>query len=56
MKLHIEGRETVAKTDQSLRQILMEMGLDSASLTTRPIAAKIAGRIFTLNFQIILRK
>ena len=50
MKLHIEGRETVAKTDQSLRQILMEMGLDSASLTTRPIAAKIAGEVFNLDY------
>ena len=45
MKLHIEGKEVIAKTGQSLRQILAEMGLDSESLTTRPIAAKIAGEL-----------
>ncbi len=50
MKLQIEDREVTPKTGQSLRQIVAEMGLDNESLTTRPIAAKIAGEVFNLNY------
>ena len=50
MKLQIEEREVTPKTGQSLRQIVVEMGLDNESLTTRPIAAKIAGEVFNLNY------
>ena len=50
MKLHIEGRETYAKIGQSLRQIIAEMGLDSTFFSQRPIAAKLAGEVFNLNY------
>ena len=49
MKLIIEGREINARPDQSLLDIIKEMGLVTGKLSTDPIAAKIAGDIFTLN-------
>ena len=50
MKLNIDGREVIAGADQSLLDIVKEMGLVTGKLSTDPIAAKIAGDIFTLNY------
>ena len=50
MKLNIDGREVIAGADQSLLDIIKEMGLVTGKLSTDPIAAKIAGDIFTLNY------
>ena len=50
MKLIIDGREVTARADQSLLDIIKEMGLVTGKLYTDPIAAKIAGDIFTLNY------
>ena len=50
MKLLVENREVFAKTGQSLRQIITEMGLDSPFFSQRPIAAKLAGEVFNLNY------
>ena len=50
MKLIIDGREVTARADQSLLDIIREMGLVTGKLSTDPIAAKIAGDIFTLNY------
>ena len=50
MKLIIDGSEVVARADQSLLDIIREMGLVTGKLSTDPIAAKIAGDIFTLNY------
>ena len=50
MKLIIDGREVTARADQSLLDIIKEMGLVTGRLSTDPIAAKIAGDIFTLNY------
>ena len=50
MKLLIDGREYIAETGQSLRQIVSQMGLDSRNLSRRPIAAKISGEVFNLNY------
>ena len=50
MKLTIDGRPVVAKPEQSLRQIIREMGLVSQTLSDDPLVAKIAGEIFTLNY------
>ena len=50
MKLIIDGNEVVARADQSLLDIIREMGLVTGKLSTDPIAAKIAGDIFTLNY------
>ena len=48
MKLIIDGIEVVARADQSLLDIIKEMGLVTGKLSTDPIAAKIAGDVFTL--------
>ncbi len=50
MKLNIDGREIQAKAGQSLLEIITEMGLDTGRLSDRPLVAKIAGEVFTLNY------
>ncbi len=50
MELRLEDRLVTAKPGQSLLQMVQELGLDSALLSQRPLAAKIAGEIFTLNY------
>lgn len=50
MKLKIDGIETVAEQDMSLYDIVKKMGLVKGKLSTDPIAAKISGRVFTLNY------
>ena len=50
MKLYIDNNEITAKADQSLLDMAKELGLVSGKLSTDPIAAKIAGRVFTLNY------
>lgn len=50
MKLYIDNREIEARADQSLLDMAIELGLVSGKLSTDPIAAKIAGRVFTLNY------
>ena len=50
MKLIIDGRPVTAAPDQSLLDIIKEMGLVTGKLSTDPIAAKLAGDIFTLNY------
>ncbi len=50
MKLIIDGIAVVARPEQSLLDIITEMGLIKGKLSTDPIAAKISGRVFTLNY------
>lgn len=50
MKLYIDGYEITPKPEQSLYDMLSELGLIQGKLSTDPIAARIAGRIFTLNY------
>ena len=50
MRLIIDDREVEVRADQSLLDIIREMGLVTGKLSTDPIAAKIAGDIFTLNY------
>ena len=50
MKLKIDGFMIEPKPDQSLLEMVGEMGLLQGRLSTDPIAAKIAGRVFTLNY------
>ena len=50
MKLIIDGQMVEAKQDQSLLDILREMGLTTGKLSTEPLAAKLAGEVFTLNY------
>ena len=50
MKLWIDGIETTAAPGQSLLDIVTEMGLMTDTLSGDPLVAKIAGRVFTLNY------
>ncbi len=50
MKLTIDNRPVTAKTNQSLYELVRDMGLLHGKLSTDPIAALIAGRVFTLNY------
>lgn len=50
MQLTIDGIKTEAQCNESLLDIVRRLGLDSADLRKRPLAANIAGETFTLNF------
>ena len=50
MKLYIDGRRVTPKPEESLFDMVKALGLWQGSLSTDPIAAKIAGRLFTLNY------
>ncbi len=50
MKLIIDNRPVLAETNQSLYDIVHDMGLFCGKLSTDPLAAMIAGRVFTLNY------
>ena len=50
MKLFIDNHTIEAQPGQSLRELIRELGLESAALSERPLAAKIAGEVFTLNY------
>ena len=50
MKLIIDGIQVTPKPDQSLLNIVRELGLIKGKLSEDPIAAKISGEIFTLNY------
>ncbi len=50
MKLWIDERITEAEAGQSLLDLVRAVGLDAAELSKRPLAAKIAGEVFTLNY------
>ena len=50
MKLLIDGYVYWVRPEQSLLDIIKEFGLVTGKLSTDPIAAKIAGEVFTLNY------
>ena len=50
MKLYVDNIEVETRPDESLYEITERMGLVTGKLSTDPIVAKIAGRIFTLNY------
>ena len=50
MKLKLDGHTVLAKPGQSLLELIRQEGLDAQRLSDRPIAAKIAGEVFTLNY------
>ena len=50
MELIIDGRRIEALTGQRLKGLVDILNLDSAKLSERPIAAKIAGEVYTLNY------
>ena len=50
MKLYIDGFEITARPEESLLDLINRLGLIKNKLSEDPIAAKIAGRVFTLNY------
>lgn len=50
MKLIIDNKEYVAQAGESLLDITRSLGFFNGRLSNDPIAAKIAGRVFTLNY------
>ncbi len=50
MNLIINDKKITAKPEQSLLDMVKDMGLITGKLSTDPIAAKIAGDVFTLNY------
>ncbi len=50
MKLWIDDRTIEAQPGQTLLDLIRTLGLDIAGLSERPLAAKIAGEVFTLNY------
>ena len=50
MKLYIENHIVEPKPNQSLFDIVKELGYIKGKLSTDPLVAKMAGRVFTLNY------
>lgn len=50
MELKIDGHSIVAKPDQTLLDLIKALDLDARELSQRPLAAKIAGEVFNLNY------
>ncbi len=50
MKLYIDGHRAEARQGQSLLTLVKGLDLDCAKLSQRPLAAKIAGEVFNLNY------
>lgn len=50
MKLWIDNNCVEAEPGQTLLDLIRELGLDDPRLSRRPLAAKIAGEVFTLNY------
>ena len=50
MKLTIDDQSVEPRAGQTLLQIVKELGMDDGHLSRRPLAAKIAGEVFTLNY------
>lgn len=50
MELRIDGRTIIPNLGQTLLELIRELKLDCEKLSCRPLAAKIAGEVFTLNY------
>ena len=50
MKLYIDGLETTVNPGETLLDAVKGLGLMTGRLSTQPLAAKIAGEVFTLNY------
>ena len=50
MQIRIDHHPVQAETGESLLDLVRRLNLDTDSLKTRPIAADIAGEVFTLNY------
>ena len=50
MRLTIDGMAIQAQSGDTLLDLVRKLELDTKQLSTRPLAAKIAGEVFTLNY------
>lgn len=50
MNLKIDGHDVVPQPGQSLLDLIRQLGLATGKLSTEPLAAKIAGEVFNLNY------
>lgn len=50
MHLNIDGKPVTVRPEESLRDLVVEAGFEDGRLSRRPLAAKIAGEVFTLNY------
>lgn len=50
MELKIDGLNVTPRPNMTLLDMVVELGLDTDMLLTKPIAAKIAGEVFNLNY------
>lgn len=50
MELRLDGISVIAKPGQSLLELIAAHDLDGNMLSSRPLAAKIAGEVFNLNY------
>ena len=50
MILTIDGISITAKPGESLLDLIRQLGMDDLTMTRRPIAARIAGEVFNLNY------
>ena len=50
MTLTIDGKKVIAQPGQSLLDIIKELGMEGKTVSERPLAAKIAGEVFSLNY------
>ncbi len=50
MNLNIDGKPICAVPDRSLLELTQQLGLSGSTLADRPLAAKISGEVFTLNY------
>lgn len=50
MELRIDGHVVTASPEVSLLELVRQLKLDNEKLSMRPLAAKIAGEVFTLNY------
>ncbi len=56
MKLIIDGIQVIPEPEESLLQLVHRLGLDAQKLSERPLAAKIAGEVFNLNYVPVRKK
>ena len=56
MYLTMEGKGISAQPGQSLLDLVKELDLDREQLSQRPLAAKLAGEVFTLNYVPVRQK
>lgn len=50
MYLNIDGHKVESQPGKSLLDLVRQLGLEGSTLLDRPLAAKIAGEVFTLNY------